>query len=1106
MQRPNFFLRTKLLPPRAVSDLLARPRLTDKLGANLNAPVTMVTADAGCGKTTLVADFVRSQQREVVWYQLDHTDADPFTFIGYICHGIRRFAPAFGETILPYLSEGGEDLLRYPERAVDLLLNEILETIEQPFVLVLDDYHHIGRETVVHRLVDRLLAYSSDMLHVIITTRDLPPLAVVRRRSQAAALVITRDDLLFTDDETRELFRQTLNIELKPEELAEYRERTHGWVTALQLVRQVAEGSFHAAGGNGTTGGGETQPDLSGILQQTEKDIFDYFAEEVFSREPTDVQNLLLRLSLLEFLPLDICSQIFPDMRCSAILPTLVNRNVFVTVAGDGSRNEVYRLHPLFRDFLLRRLRTEIGREGVAAERTRIAEYYLARQQWEQALPFLLAAENFERASGIIAEQGERWLASGAIVSLGIFADKIPDENLNKFPRALIYRAEAARLQGESERATSLLNRAVRLLSAAGDREGEAEALHSLASIIRRGTDCNAALQYLEQAETLAGEKAEVRMKCENTRGLCLISQGAWTAAERHFRLALEAAETVSNERYIRFVAHNLGVPAGLRGDFGEALRWLRRMLADEESGAAQLPQETVGHLNVARMALYRGEFDEVEKHLGRALELCQLYNLKALRGEIFESYGNFYREKRDFAHAAEFYERARKAYEEAGIDPTSKELEEERAALSLMRGDAATARSLLERMLEIRRTSENEIGVHTVRLALARVKLAQNESKTLAPELESILNYFHAQNLYYYEASAAITLAAVHFANGNRKEMLPSVRRALDLAARFDYENWLRNEIAQNPLLFADEDVIERLPVDLRSSVGDSATRGQGDATRVAEAVAESPRHSVTASESVPVVDLTLNLLGHVEIYRDKTKPFAPDAWTTRRARDIFCFIATSRHRRVEKDVLIDTFWGEADFDVVEKNFHPTISHIRKALNSRQTIKQNFLIYRDGAYQLNPELTYSIDTEDFDRFVAEAEKVRRGGDETAHRANLEAAHRLYRGEFMSGVYDDWAEQQRGFYREQHSRIIETLAKLAFKEKDWTATLKFAADILREDPFREDVHTLIMRVHAAEGNRAAVKEQFENLRKILRKELGVEPAPDTRRAFQELFK
>ncbi|HEX8251056.1 MAG TPA: BTAD domain-containing putative transcriptional regulator, partial [Pyrinomonadaceae bacterium] len=1090
----------KLLPPRSVSELLPRPRLTEKLQANLNAPITMVAADAGCGKTTLIADFIRSQSRQTVWYQLDHTDADPFIFLGYISHGIKNFAPAFGETILPYLTEATDELLRFPERAVDLLLNEILSTLEQPFILVLDDYHHIGRETPVHQLVDRLLLYSSDMLHIIITTRDLPPLAMMRRRAQSAALVLTREDLLFTDEEVRQLFRQTLNIELKEAEIAEYRQRTHGWITALQLVRQVAEREIYSHSDASPT------VDLHEILQQSEKDIFDYFAEEVFSREPEDVQNLLLRLSLLESLPLDACSELFPNMRCSAILPELVQKNVFVTVVGDSKTNEEYRLHPLFRDFLMRRLRSEIGRAEVAEERNRIAAFYLAHNQWEKALPYLLQAENFDSAARIIAENGGEWLASGAITTLSIFVEKIPLEFLEKYPRALLHKSEIARLQGETDKSSNLLSRAVKRLHDENDTVGEAEALHALASLARRKGKCGEAFEYLEKAENLVDETAETYLKCSNTRGLCLVAQGAWTNAEQQFRLALELAEKQGNEHYIRLITHNLALPSGFRGDFGEALRWFKRIFRHDRPDS-QLPQEAIGHLNVGRLHLYRGEFDEAEPHLERALKLCQLYNIKPLRGEIIEAFGNFYRDKEDFTHAAEYYERARKAYEEAEVNLATRELDEERARFYLMRGDAAKARGLMENLLEAREKLGNEMLSQAARLGLCRARLALGETDdNLAREIGEILAFYHEQNLYYDEAAASLLLAQIYFARDERKKMFPHLQRALDLTARFDYEFWLRGEIRKNPKMFADEEITEKLPLDLRET---AAERMKDEGARMKAAGLQSAtEHSSSAviQPSEEVVDLTVRMLGFVEIYRDKSKPFAADAWTTRRARDIFCYIASSRHRRVEKDVLIDTFWSDEDLASIEKNFHPTISHIRKALNSRQALKQNFLVFRDGAYQLNPELSYSIDTEDFDRFVAEAEKAKRDGDDQAFRQNLDAAHALFRGEFMAGIYEPWAEEQRAYYREQYARILNALAKAAFKEKNWSQSVKLAQEILQDDPFREDVHRLLMRVYAAQGKRSQVKEQFENLQKLLKSELGVEPEAQTRRILQELLK
>ena len=125
---------------------------------------------------------------------------------------------------------------------------------------------------------------------------------------------------------------------------------------------------------------------------------------------------------------------------------------------------------------------------------------------------------------------------------------------------------------------------------------------------------------------------------------------------------------------------------------------------------------------------------------------------------------------------------------------------------------------------------------------------------------------------------------------------------------------------------------------------------------------------------EAKPVIDLTINMLGPVEIVRDPARPLSPDAWATRRARDILCFVASRRHHRASKDLIIDTFWGETDPTVIERNFHPTVSHIRKALNSNQTLKQNLLLYRDGDYLLNPDFAYRIDVEEFDRLVARGE------------------------------------------------------------------------------------------------------------------------------------
>jgi ATP/maltotriose-dependent transcriptional regulator MalT/DNA-binding SARP family transcriptional activator len=932
----------------------------------------------------------------------------------------------------------------------------------------------------------------------------MPPLQITRMRSQATLAIINRNDLLFTDEETQSLFRQVFDLELTPEQLSEYRQRTQGWITALQLVRQVAQ--RQALTGIGANENGAL-PDLTEVLRQSERDIFDYFAEEVFADEQPQVQQLLLKIALLERIELETCARLYPEAGSAAILPQLVRRNVFITVASDEqghaqpesqheARHEEYR--------------SDMGRTGVIAEHTRVADYFLGRGQWKLAMPHLLAAEEFGRAAEVIAKNGAAWLASGALNSLAASVDVLSTEALERHPRALAYRAEAARLCGEYDSAQAMLRRAATLLHAQGDHEGEAEALHSLATIARRRGDFTSAFDYLDRAMALAGEGSAVRAKCGNTRGLCLVSLGQWIEAEREFRAALQAAEEQHDEHSARLIVHNMGLPPMMRGDFGEALRWLRRLLRNGPE-STPVPQEAAAHLNMARCYLYRGDLATCELHLDRALECCQLFNLTAVRAEVFEAYGNLYRERRDLARAVEFYERAARAYDEAGSDLPRHELLEEQAMLRLQMGDAASARKLMDHLIAARRALHDEVGVQTATLARGRVLLAQGQADLAAAELEPALGYFHQHGLYYYEAQGCLALALCDLAAGREVPMIERLRRALDLAARFDYEYWLQREVAAYPCLFAAPEVSELLPPELREQVAVSPSAGStplgGTGPSTFEAV-PSLSTQVQAALAVPVVpsaDLTIRMLGPMEIFRDPRRPFAADAWTTRRGREILCFIASRRHRRASKDTIIDTFWGESDFESVARNFHPTVSHIRKALNSNQPLKQNFLLYRDGDYLLNADFSYAIDIEEFDRLLGEGEAARRAGRHEQCIVACEAAVKLYRGEFMHGCYEDWVEEQRSYYKEQYLHMLEALVVAAQKAEEWPRSLHLAQQILRDDPFREDIHCLMMRAHAAQSNRVAVKEQYETLRALLHKELGVEPAAETQKTYRNLL-
>src|SRR6185295_6036487 len=535
---------------------------------------------------------------------------------------------------------------------------------------------------------DRLIAYLPEVIHLVIISRETPPLQLARLRSQNTIAFVDRDDLLFTQEETQELFRKVFGLALTPEQLREYGERTHGWITALQLVRQVAQRQRPAEPAQ--------QIDPLAVLRHSERDIFEYFAEEVFAQEQPAVQQFLMRIALLDRIELNTCARLFPEMRAATVLPALVRSNVFMTIASDKTGEE-YRLHPLFQSFLRRRLRSEIGLAGVAAEHTRQANYFLENGAWEFAVRHLIDAEDFDRAGEIIAQYGDTSIAAGKLASLTSLAEALPAAALEAHPRALSYRAEAARLRGDFEAAQNLFRRAIAALRDLDDHIGEAEALHSLATIARRRGDYDSAFEYLDRAVELSPPDSIVRTKCTNTRGVCYVTKGEWAAAEREFRAALQSAEEQHDEHHARLIRHNLGLPAMMRGDFGDALRWLGRMLRTD-SDMPPIPQEATAHLNIARCHLYRGELQQSEQHLDLALEGCQLFNMVGQLGETLEAYGNLYRERGDLARATESYERAERSYADAGIDLARVELLEERALMLLHARDASRALVQIDR------------------------------------------------------------------------------------------------------------------------------------------------------------------------------------------------------------------------------------------------------------------------------------------------------------------------------------------------------------------------------------------------------------------------
>jgi len=189
-------------------------------------------------------------------------------------------------------------------------------------------------------------------------------------------------------------------------------------------------------------------------------------------------------------------------------------------------------------------------------------------------------------------------------------------------------------------------------------------------------------------------------------------------------------------------------------------------------------------------------------------------------------------------------------------------------------------------------------------------------------------------------------------------------------------------------------------------------------------------------------------------------------------------------------REELAALLWGDRPDQQARLSLRQCILRMRADLTSAAA---DLLVLQDDAVGLQAN-ALTTDALEFEALA--------GSTETG---NLERACALYRGEFMQGSYETWVEEQRSYYREQYLRMLESLAGVSEKQEEWLRSMDLAQRILHEDPFREDIHCLIMRAHVNLGNKAAAKEQFETLRRLLERELGVEPSGETRKLYQELM-
>ena len=381
-------LLTKLYIPPPRPKIVLRPRLIERLNEGLSAgcKLTLISAPAGFGKTTLVSEWVAGCERSepkarVAWLSLDEGDNDPIRFLTYLIAALQTIAANIGAGVLAVLQS---PQLPPIESILTTLLNEIT-TLPEHFIIVLDDYHLIDSKPV-DNILTFLLEHLPPQMHLVIATREDPPLPLARLRARGQLTELRAADLRFTPNEAAEFLNQVMGLNLSAEDISTLERRAEGWIAGLQLAALSMQGS----------------KDISGFIREFAGDhryIVNYLVEEVLQRQPEAVRSFLLQTAILDRLNGPLCDAVTGKEGGSARLEALQRGNFFI-IPLDDKRNW-YRYHHLFADVLRVHLIAEQP-DQVSALHRRASEWYEHNGSTADAIRHALAAEDFARAADMI--------------------------------------------------------------------------------------------------------------------------------------------------------------------------------------------------------------------------------------------------------------------------------------------------------------------------------------------------------------------------------------------------------------------------------------------------------------------------------------------------------------------------------------------------------------------------------------------------------------------------------------------------------------------------------------------------------------------------------
>ena len=632
---PTPILVTKLYIPPPRLKIVLRPRLIERLNQGLSTGgtpgMTLISAPAGFGKTTLLSEWVANCHLPVAWLALDEGDSDPARFLVYLVAALQNISANIGHGVLASLDAAGPQLP--PVKSIlTALLNEI-SAFPHDFILVLDDYHLIESQSVDQALTF-VLEHLPSHMHLVIATREDPnlPLPRLRARGQLTELRVT--DLRFTPAEAADFLNQVMGLKLMPEDIAALETHTEGWIAGLQLAALSLRG--HA--------------DIPGFIQSftgSHHFVTDYLVEEVLQQQSESIQAFLLRTSILDRLCGPLCDAVLLDPAASGqeTLEFLERANLFI-VPLDNERGW-YRYHHLFADLLRQRLQQQLRKQAASPSRdpgdngVDVAEFHRRASAWYEdngfefeAFQHAAAANDVERAERLIESKGMPLHFRGASTAIIGWLASLPAPVLDARPSLQVRYATLSLVTGQTTGVEERLQAAEAALTAAQQGDRMDDRTRDLIGQIAAARSTIALTHYQPEVMLVQSRRALEFLPPDN---LTFRATAYWTMAFAYQLLGDRAAtsraysegalisQEAGNTFNLILAISGLGLIQELENQLFAAAETYRRVL--RLFGEQPLPNACEAYLGLARISYEWNDLDAAEQQAQQSLVLARQFD-----------------------------------------------------------------------------------------------------------------------------------------------------------------------------------------------------------------------------------------------------------------------------------------------------------------------------------------------------------------------------------------------------------------------------------------------------------------------------------------------